>query len=180
MANGSFFSSSFSSLLLFTLLASLWPSSAFALTQSSSPPPTCAFKLIILSTAIFDENGVRILHRRKIKPSHYERVLFGEGGRTFSLAFPPSIIEATDQLLTPPAESAITTVSTSVGRISVLNCWEHFQPLLKYATYERPLIHIAAWPMLHPHGGTKQWSHCNDSVRLFLLPPPLPSSSRLD
>ncbi|GAA5869740.1 hypothetical protein JCM8547_005832 [Rhodosporidiobolus lusitaniae] len=98
---------------------------------------------LYMANAIFDENGNRILHRRKIKPSHYERVLFGEGG----------------------PESAITTVETSIGRVSVLNCWEHFQPLLKYATYhQRPLIHIAAWPMLHPHGGAEQWAHCADSA----------------
>ncbi|GAA5869771.1 hypothetical protein JCM8547_005838 [Rhodosporidiobolus lusitaniae] len=50
---------------------------------------------LYMANAIFDENGNRILHRRKIKPSHYERVLFGEGG----------------------PESAITTVETSIGRV---------------------------------------------------------------
>ncbi|GAA6010698.1 hypothetical protein JCM10207_005803 [Rhodosporidiobolus poonsookiae] len=98
---------------------------------------------LYMANAIFDENGKLLLHRRKLKPSHYERILFGEGGR----------------------ESAINVVETSIGRVSVMNCWEHFQPLLKYATYsQRPLIHIAAWPMLHPHGGVEQWSHSNASA----------------
>jgi nitrilase len=28
---------------------------------------------------------------------------------------------------------------------------------------QRPFIHIAAWPLLHPHGGKEQWSHCAES-----------------
>ncbi|KAK6906007.1 hypothetical protein L486_08286 [Kwoniella mangroviensis CBS 10435] len=99
-------------------------------------------KSLYMSNVIIDEHGEVLLHRRKIKPSHYERVLHGEGG----------------------PESAINCVETSIGRISVLNCWEHFQPLLKFHTYhQRPLIHIAAWPMLHPYGGEEQWAHCVDS-----------------
>ncbi|KAM0748445.1 carbon-nitrogen hydrolase [Meredithblackwellia eburnea MCA 4105] len=97
---------------------------------------------LYMSNVIFDENGKRLLHRRKIKPSHYERVLHGDGD----------------------AEGVMNCVETSIGRVSVLNCWEHFQPLLKYHTYsQRPLIHISAWPMLHPHGGVEQWSHCDES-----------------
>jgi nitrilase len=60
-------------------------------------------------SVVIDEHGEIILYRRKLKPSHYERTLFGDSG----------------------PESVTNTVETSIGRISVLNCWEHFQPLLK-------------------------------------------------
>ncbi|KAH7267838.1 carbon-nitrogen hydrolase [Fusarium redolens] len=44
-------------------------------------------------------------------------------------------------------DSLTTVVDTPLGKIGMLNCWEHLQPLLKYHTYcQGEQVHIAAWP----------------------------------
>ncbi|CAE6447787.1 unnamed protein product [Rhizoctonia solani] len=64
-------------------------------------------------------------HRRKIKPTHYEKTLFGDGS----------------------AQSVFNVVQTKYGRIGSLNCWEHLQPLLKAHLYtQHPQIFVGAWP----------------------------------
>jgi len=63
---------------------------------------------------------------RKLKPTHVERSIWGEG-------------DGSDLIV----------VETPIGRIGALNCWEHLQPLSKYAMYAmNEQIHIAAWPAL--------------------------------
>lgn len=43
---------------------------------------------------------------------------------------------------------------TSIGRIGQLSCWEHLQPLSKYAMYsQNEQIHCAAWPNLALYRG---------------------------
>lgn len=62
-------------------------------------------------------------------------------------------------------------------RVSALSCWEHAQPLLKYHTaLRRPAIHVAAWPPVYPHGGTRDptlWSMsaegCANLARTFAI-----------
>jgi nitrilase len=74
----------------------------------------------------FDENGVVINRRRKLKPTHVERATYGEGDG-----------------------SDLRVVETKIGRVGQLACWEHFQPLSKYAMYaQNEQIHCAAWPNL--------------------------------
>lgn len=70
------------------------------------------------------------MKRRKIKPTHMERTLFGEGsGKSLN-----NVVEL-----------------AGIGRVGALSCWEHAQPLLKYHTMSlREQIHVAAWPPLHP------------------------------
>jgi predicted amidohydrolase len=69
--------------------------------------------------------GEIVHHRRKIKPTHVERTLWGEG----------------------QAESLKTVVDTPFGKVGGLNCWEHLQPLLRYYEYAQGVqIHIASWP----------------------------------
>ncbi len=77
-----------------------------------------------ISQVMIDKNGEILLNRRKLKPTHVERTLFGEGDG-----------------------SDIRVVETDLGRVGALNCWEHIQPLVKMAMYsQHEEIHIAAWP----------------------------------
>ncbi len=73
---------------------------------------------------LYGPDGQLIARRRKLKPTHVERTLFGEGDG-----------------------SDLKVVATALGRIGSLCCWEHLQPLTKYAMYaQHEQIHIAAWP----------------------------------
>lgn len=79
----------------------------------------------------YDENGEIIKRRRKLKPTHVERTVFGEGDG-----------------------SDLVVQETSIGRIGQLSCWEHLQPLSKYAMYSQDeQIHCAAWPNLALYEG---------------------------
>lgn len=70
------------------------------------------------------------MKRRKLKPSHMERTVFGD-------ADGPSLNNVVDL--------------DGVGKVGALSCWEHMQPLLKYHTISlREEIHVAAWPPLIP------------------------------
>jgi aliphatic nitrilase len=69
---------------------------------------------------------------RKLKPTHVERSVWGEGDG-----------------------SDIFVLDTPIGRIGGLNCWEHLQPLSKYAMYAgNEQIHVAAWPALSIYTNT--------------------------
>jgi nitrilase len=69
--------------------------------------------------------------RRKLKPTHVERSVFGEGDG-----------------------SDVQVHDTRLGRLGALNCWEHFQPLTKYAMYSMgEQIHVASWPSFSVYRG---------------------------
>ncbi|MFF2840580.1 carbon-nitrogen hydrolase family protein [Paenarthrobacter sp. NPDC057981] len=79
---------------------------------------------LYISQAVIGADGTLQGLRRKFRPTHAERTLFGEGDgsdfRTFDLG---------------------------IGRVGALSCWEHLQPLIKYtmnALGEQ--IHVASWP----------------------------------
>jgi aliphatic nitrilase len=73
---------------------------------------------------IIDETGRTLIRRRKLKPTHMERTVFGEGDG-----------------------SDLQVASSALGRLGVLACWEHFQPLTRYAMYsQEEQVHVAAWP----------------------------------
>ena len=79
----------------------------------------------------YDEHGNIIKRRRKLKPTHVERTVFGEGDG-----------------------SDLAVSETPIGRIGQLCCWEHLQPLSKYAMYaQNEQIHCAAWPNLALYRG---------------------------
>ena len=79
----------------------------------------------------YDENGEAISRRRKLKPTHVERTVFGEGDG-----------------------SDLAVMDTAIGRVGQLSCWEHLQPLSKYAMYsQNEQIHCAAWPNLALYEG---------------------------
>lgn len=80
---------------------------------------------------LIDAEGQTVGHRRKLKPTHVERSVFGEG-------------DGTDLTVWP----------TELGRIGAMCCWEHLQPLSKYALYaQNEQVHIAAWPSFSIYRG---------------------------
>ena len=79
---------------------------------------------LYIAQAIIDDTGAVRAIRRKLKPTHVERAVFGEGDG-----------------------SDMAVHDTALGRIGALNCWEHLQPInrqLMIAQHEQ--IHIASWP----------------------------------
>lgn len=81
---------------------------------------------LYMAQSILLADGVSAVHRRKLKPSGAERTLFGEGDG-----------------------SDLVVVRTPLGRVGALCCWEHLQPLSKYAMFsQHEELHVAAWPAL--------------------------------
>jgi aliphatic nitrilase len=79
---------------------------------------------LYMGQALIGSDGEVQLARRKLKPTHVERTQFGEGDG-----------------------SDLTVVDTELGRMGALCCWEHLQPLTKFALFsQHEQIHIAAWP----------------------------------
>ncbi|KAF9768031.1 hypothetical protein IL306_014715 [Fusarium sp. DS 682] len=80
---------------------------------------------LYMGQSFINTDGEIIHHRRKIKPTHVERTIWGEG----------------------QAESLKVVVDSKFGKVGALNCWEHLQPLLRYNEYAQGVqIHIASWP----------------------------------
>ncbi len=81
--------------------------------------------------AFIDDAGGIIAARRKLKPTHVERTVFGEGDG-----------------------SDLSVYDTPLGRLGGLCCWEHLQPLSKYAMYaQNEQVHVAAWPSFSLYRG---------------------------
>lgn len=86
---------------------------------------------LYMSQAFIDDAGEVIAVRRKLKPTSVERAVFGEGDG-----------------------SDIQVHDTALGKIGALNCWEHFQPLTKYAMYSLgEQIHVGSWPSFSVYRG---------------------------
>jgi aliphatic nitrilase len=80
---------------------------------------------------IIGADGETIAMRRKLKPTHVERTVFGEGDG-----------------------SDLSVFETPLGRVGALCCWEHLQPLSKYAMYaQNEQVHIASWPSFSLYRG---------------------------
>lgn len=76
------------------------------------------------SQLIFDTDGTLKLKRRKITPTFHERMIWGQGDG-----------------------AGLTVVDTKVGRVGALACWEHYNPLARYALMaQHEEIHIAQFP----------------------------------
>lgn len=83
---------------------------------------------VYIAQALIDESGKIAMRRRKMKPTHMERTIFGDASG-----------ECLARVVPLP----------EVGRVGGLSCWEHIQPLLKYYTFsQNEDIHVAAWPPL--------------------------------
>jgi nitrilase len=73
---------------------------------------------------VFDADGRLALHRRKITPTFHERMVWGQGDG-----------------------SGLRAVDTRAGRIGALACWEHYNPLARYALMaDHEQIHVAMFP----------------------------------
>jgi nitrilase len=73
---------------------------------------------------LFDADGVLIQRRRKISPTFHERLIWGQGDG-----------------------SGLCAVNSAVGRIGQLACWEHYNPLARYALMsDGEQIHSAMYP----------------------------------
>jgi nitrilase len=73
---------------------------------------------------LFDADGTLIQRRRKILPTHHERMIWGQGDG-----------------------SGLRAVDSAVGRVGQLACWEHYNPLARYALMaDGEQIHAAMYP----------------------------------
>lgn len=76
------------------------------------------------SQLIFDADGTLLLKRRKITPTYHERMVWGQGDGT-----------------------GLTVVDTAVGKLGALACWEHYNPLARFALMaQHEQIHCAQFP----------------------------------
>src|SRR5471030_1323679 len=73
---------------------------------------------------LFDADGTLIQRRRKITPTYHERMIWGQGDG-----------------------SGLRAVDSAVGRVGQLACWEHYNPLARYAMMaDHEQIHVAMFP----------------------------------
>jgi aliphatic nitrilase len=73
---------------------------------------------------VFDADGRLVLHRRKITPTFHERMLWGQGDG-----------------------AGLHAVDTQVGRVGALACWEHYNPLARYALMaDHEELHASMFP----------------------------------
>ncbi|MDO1583434.1 Nit6803 family nitrilase [Rhizobium oryzicola] len=73
---------------------------------------------------IFDADGSLKLKRRKITPTYHERMIWGQGDG-----------------------AGLKVVDTAVGRVGALACWEHYNPLARYALMaQHEEIHASHFP----------------------------------
>jgi len=73
---------------------------------------------------VFDGDGSLVLNRRKITPTFHERMVWGQGDG-----------------------AGLRAVDTRVGRVGALACWEHYNPLARYALMtDHEEIHAAMFP----------------------------------
>ena len=76
------------------------------------------------SQLIFDADGTLLLKRRKITPSYHERMVWGQGDG-----------------------AGLKVVNTAVGKLGALACWEHYNPLARFALMaQQEQIHCAQFP----------------------------------
>ena len=73
---------------------------------------------------LFDADGALLQRRRKTTPTYHERMIWGQGDG-----------------------SGLRAVDSRVGRIGQLACWEHYNPLARYALMaDGEQIHSAMYP----------------------------------
>jgi aliphatic nitrilase len=96
---------------------------------------------------LFDADGTLIQRRREITPTYHERMIWGQGDG-----------------------SGLRAVDSKVGRIGQLACWEHYNPLARYAMmadgeqiHSAMYIRAQSWAISFPSrprsiSGSMRWS----------------------
>ena len=73
---------------------------------------------------VFDVDGRLLLKRRKITPTFHERMIWGQGDA-----------------------AGLKVAQTGIGRVGALACWEHYNPLARYALMtQHEEIHCSQFP----------------------------------
>lgn len=73
---------------------------------------------------VFDADGTLLLKRRKITPTYHERMVWGQGDG-----------------------AGLKVLNTAVGKLGALACWEHYNPLARFALMaQHEQIHCAQFP----------------------------------
>jgi nitrilase len=86
---------------------------------------------LYMGQLLIDRDGEVVASRRKLKPTHVERSVFGEGDG-----------------------SHLAVHRLDIGNVGGLCCWEHLQPLSKYAMYALDeQVHVASWPSFSLYRG---------------------------
>ncbi|KAI6379382.1 hypothetical protein MCOR25_001971 [Pyricularia grisea] len=81
---------------------------------------------LYLAQVLIGPDGVVLNHRRKIKPTHVEKLVYGDGS----------------------GDSFMPVTQTTLGRVGQLNCWENMNPFLKSLSVASGVqVHVAAWPV---------------------------------
>ena len=89
---------------------------------------------IYCSQALISDRGEVLMTRRKLRPTHMERTVWGEG-------------PVTD----------IKVVETPFGKVGGLCCWENIQPINRQGMYQLgEQIHVACWPSFGMFKGVRQ------------------------
>lgn len=102
--------------------------------------------LYMAQSSISPEGDI-VNHRRKIKPTHIERTIWGEG----------------------QASSLNSVVDTPFGKVGGLCCFEHYQPLLRYYQYAQgEQIHVAAWPAFFEVPQGSEWPFQGSPLQVYL------------
>jgi len=106
---------------------------------------------LYISQWLIAADGETIAQRRKLRPTHAERTVFGEGDGSHLAVYPRS----------------------DIGRIGALCCWEHLQPLSKYAMYaQNEQVHVAAWPsfsLYDPFAHALGWEVNNAASKIYAV-----------
>lgn len=73
---------------------------------------------------VFDADGSLLLKRRKITPTYHERMVWGQGDG-----------------------AGLKVVDSAIGKLGALACWEHYNPLARFALMaQSEQIHCAQFP----------------------------------
>ncbi|MEL6467539.1 MAG: carbon-nitrogen hydrolase family protein [Pseudomonadota bacterium] len=89
---------------------------------------------IYCSQALIDDRGDMVMSRRKLKPTHMERTVWGEG----------------------PADD-LKIIETPFGKVGGLCCWENMQPINRHGMFQLgEQIHVACWPSFGMFKGAPQ------------------------
>ncbi|MBW4441183.1 MAG: Nit6803 family nitriliase [Plectolyngbya sp. WJT66-NPBG17] len=73
---------------------------------------------------VYDADGTLLLKRRKITPTYHERMVWGQGDG-----------------------AGLKAIDTAVGKLGALACWEHYNPLARFALMaQHEQIHCSQFP----------------------------------